>query len=179
MSTNMYFQFLYSVFLNFWLIFTNAILFVHGDYKILREPSGSSWPAVWAILCARICVDDHFLSISCYLDLNVSIWALKCNGYLESLQGPSGCSWRATSVWLDVHQWVFSVSTSVNYQFQDFLINFYQRNSLYMWEIQFSFMRLQEAVDEPFQLNRKSFCINFFTNHHPKPFLAHGKSIGA
>ena len=56
----------------------------------LHEPSGSSWRAVWAILCARICVDDHFLSISCYLDLNVTIWALKCNGYLESLQGPSG-----------------------------------------------------------------------------------------
>ena len=147
--------------------------------KILHEPSGSSWWAVWALLPAKMCVDDPFLSLSCYLDLNVLIWALKGNGNLEFLKGPSGCSWRTTSAWIDVHQWVGLTKTNMNYQFQDFLINFHRWNFLFLWEIEISFMSLEEAVDEPFQLNGKSFCIDFFTNHHPKPFLRHGKSIGA
>ena len=85
------------------------------------------------------------------------------------------------ATWTSAYQSRLSnaMETNVNYQFQDILINLYLLDTLYLREMQISFMRLQEAVDEPFQLNRKSFCINFFTNHHPKPFLAHGKSIGA
>ena len=147
--------------------------------RILHEPSGSSWRAVWALLHAKMCVDDHVLSLPCYVYLNILIWALKGNGNLEFLKGPSGCSWRTTSAWIDVHQWVGLTKTNMNYQFQDFLINFHRWNFLFLWEIEISFMSLEEAVDEPFQLNGKSFCINFFTNHHPKPFLRHGKTIGA
>ena len=162
----MYFQYLCSIHRFLDEFVPSKYILKMRNRKILHEP-------------AKMCVDDPFLSLSCYLDLNVLIWALKGNGNLEFLKGPSGCSWRTTSAWIDVHQWVGLTKTNMNYQFQDFLINFHRWNFLFLWEIDISFMNLQEAVDEPFQLNGKSFCIDFFTNHHPKPFLRHGKSISA
>ena len=36
---------------------------------------------------------------------------------------------------------------------------------------------LQEAVDEPFQLTQRRFCIHFFTNDRPKAFLSRSKHI--
>ena len=42
------------------------------------------------------------------------------------------------------------------------LIIILYQNTSYLLIIAVSFRFLQEAVDEPFQLNQKSFCINFF-----------------
>ena len=98
------------------------LIFWKKSRSFLHEPSGSSWWAVRALLYVKICFDDHLMSISCYVDLNLGSLVQR---NLEYLQGPLGCSWRATSAWLDVHQWVFSIFANVNLQFQDFLINLY------------------------------------------------------
>ena len=36
---------------------------------------------------------------------------------------------------------------------------------------------LQEAVDEPFQLTQRRFCIHFSANDRSKAFLSHSKHI--
>ena len=38
---------------------------------------------------------------------------------------------------------------------------------------------LQEAVDEPFQLTQRRFCIHFFANYQPKAYLSSGKHKNA
>ena len=38
---------------------------------------------------------------------------------------------------------------------------------------------LQEAVDEPFQLTQRRFCIHFFANDQPKAYLSCLKHINA
>ena len=52
--------------------------------------------------------------------------------------------------------------------FYHLLIVISYQNTSYLLIIAVSFTFLQEAVDEPFQLNQKNFCFNFFGKDSPK-----------
>ena len=66
-------------------------------------------------------------------------------------------------------------TSNINHSvFNHFLITSDVKFTCLLLKIRFSFKCLREAVDGPFQLNRKRFCINFFRINFIFQILNHG-----